>query len=143
MKYKIYLRTKAKLIDEQIQLYENVFNAKTIKKGFWKKSNYINGDIEESEIGTTNFAYLSLLNNDNLKLLIAKYRPTMPTFGFSMNIILTFDKNESLFDEIYENLINNEKFQLIYPKMIGHWNTLVVNFLDMYGFSWILELDKR
>ena len=143
MQYKIYLRTKSQSIDEQIKLYEKAFNAKVIKKGFWKEIHFKNNEIKEEEIGKVNFAYLYLLENKNLKLLIAKHRENMPKFGFSINIVISFEKNYELFDSVYNNLLNIPEFKLIYPKKKQHWNTTIASFLDKYNFSWILELDER
>ena len=111
MKLKVYLRTKGD-IEKQASEYANVFKGEVVKKSFGKQKN-ANGEFDVT------YANVNIANQ--LTVMIAKYNSnSMPAYGYNQDIIISFDKDESYYNEVYQNLTNSKMFTNDYERKVYH-----------------------
>lgn len=139
---KIYMHTNHSL-DSMLNTYKQVFNAQEIKKSICTQEKIDQGWYDQPMLGKTTYANIKLFNS--ISIMFSRWTPkfNLP-YGNNNSLIINFDKNTKLFNQIYDNMKASPAFKMQYSKDIWtSWGTQIAKFHDIFDNAWVLELDTR
>ena len=142
IKLKIYMHTNHSL-DSMLGIYKKVFDAKEIKKSICTQKKINEGWYDQPMLGKTTYANIKLFDSISVMLSIWNCKFDLP-YGNNNSLIINFDKDIKLFNQVYDNMKASPAFKMQYSKEIWtSWGTQIAKFHDIFDNAWVLELDTR
>ncbi|MCR8612961.1 MAG: hypothetical protein NC236_00550 [Mycoplasma sp.] len=139
---KLYLHTKHDL-DEMLETYLYVFDAKQIKRNFYSQELINKGNYDQKLLNKTLYASIKLF--DKVTIMFSKWSDTFnQPYGTNLSIILSLGIDKDTFNKVYERMKEHSAFKMKYDKDTWNaWGTQITKFHDKFDNSWVLELDVR